>query len=278
MSLLDRLANEEQQFLDQDFLSPALKGFPIKVRIAGVVMSLQIRRPKNFEGWGIFRPDDYKTARFVREPNMQEKAQYLELFPAVRFVLCSRKDDQWKAMPYPDNRFKFKGLIPIKFVQEGQMFQTIIARFDGQTFWYHQVDLRHNPKTAVDLRAALADLKDDVEIPGLTKIEKNAYELAFVRELENRKDLQEERIKKALEKGGAKYLSYLERGNTYTVEFTVDGMQHRSVVDKKNLSVQTAGICLVDHSTNIAHDSDFDLQSLVGVIREGQGGGHIYRV
>ena len=50
---------------------------------------------------------------------------------------------------------------------------------------------------------------------------------------------------------------------TYTVTFTVDGQTHRSTVHKNDLTVLVAGICLS------GEDRKFDLQSLVGVIREG---------
>ena len=65
--------------------------------------------------------------------------------------------------------------------------------------------------------------------------------------------------------------SYLERPDGYTVEYTVDGHAHRSVVDRE-LRVVAAGICLS------GGDRNFDLTSLVDVIREGHGGRRIYRV
>src|SRR5260370_91265 len=142
--LFNKLAAAEAGFLDSEFLSPVLRNRPISIRIAGIILTLQVTKPANFEGWGLFRPLDYHNAILVRQPDA-----YLM-----------------------------------------------------------------------------------------------AYGSAIAADLEARRDNQEERIKAALGKAGARYQSYIERGDTYTVEYLVGRERHRSVVKKNNLEVQSAGICL----------------------------------
>lgn len=279
--LFAELEAEEKDFLNKEFLSPALRNQPIRVRISDIVMTMKVTQPKNFSGWGIFKPTSYKTAHLVREPTMQERTQYLQLFPAVRFVLCRRTKSHWYGIPAneSDKRFRFIGLVPLHFAEEAQMFETVIGRFDGQTVWFDRQDPRHTPKNAVELREHLLALREPekIELSGWTKEEREAYNFALLTELENQKETDEERIKTAIKRAGAEFRGYIERGNTFTVEITVDGHNYRPVVDKETLVVQSAGICLVDHRTGIAHDGDFDLQSLVTVYREGHGGRRIYR-
>jgi hypothetical protein len=240
-----------------------------------MTMTMRVTRRKGFEGWGILRPTSHKTAVFEREATMQERDAYLKLFPAVRLILCMKRDDQWFGHPgnSSDTRFKITGLAPVIFPVEPQMFDLIISRFDGKIFWYDQVDPVHSQQIADALRERLVKPgpPKDFDISGLTLEEREAYKIAYIQELENRKDLKEERLKEALSRGGAEYRSYVERGNSYTVEYMVDGSRHRSTVNKDTLAVESAGICLTDHATGRVGDTDFDLQSLVGVIREGQG-------
>jgi hypothetical protein len=80
------------------------------------------------------------------------------------------------------------------------------------------------------------------------------------------------RLAEALAHGGAELASYIEQEDAYSVAYTVDGQRHRSTVRKDNLTVLSAGICLE------GGDRNFDLQSLVGVLREGRQGRRIYRV
>jgi len=282
LKLLEKLAKEESDFLSSQILSPVLPGKPIRVRIAGIICNLKVQ-PKKFAGWGVFEAvggkSQFRKARFVREPNMSEKKAYLEIFPALRLIICRRVDDIWYGIPssQADTRFVIKGLVPIRLAEEVQLFETVCTRFDGVNCWFDSVDSAHNPRTAIYLRECLTTLVEPskIELSGLTLEERDAYLMAYgpalEADIESKKDKQEERIKSALIKAGANYQSYIERGNTYTIEFTVDGDRHRSVVRKEDLQIESAGICLS------GGDRTFDLTSLVGVLRQGRRTGRIVR-
>ena len=268
--LFNKLASEEENFFKTEFLSPVLAGKPIQVRIAGVVVTLKVSRPKKFQGWGVFVPTSYKEARKVRDPNLKQKQEYLKLFPCLRLVLCRKTDDQWFGIPahQADSRFKITGLVPVYLAEEVQMFNVIRTGWDGKTCWFEGADSRRNPRAANYLRESLTkELEPDkLEFAGLTQEERDAYHVVYNDDIESKKDRTEEKIKHAIQHGGGVYKSYIQREKTFTIEFSVDGHQHRSTVNKDTLQVQTSGICLA------GHDKNFDLHSLVGVLREGQGG------
>ena len=275
-NIFNKLAAQEKEFLQSEFLCPVVMNHPIQVRIDGVVMDLTVSHPKKFQGWGVFTPSSMRKAKFVRKPSMIEKQEYLNLFPALRLIVCARDNNGWYGIPAndADNRFKVQGLVPICLAEEIQIFDTVVTRFDGNSCWFDQIYIGDNPSIPGVLRSSLTMLTgvDKVFSSGLSKMEKQAYKIALMREIENQKDSHEERLKKAVTKAGATFKSYIERNSTYTVEYEVSGETHRSVVDKDTLNVQSAGICLD------GGDKTFDLQSLVGVVREGINRRLIYRV
>jgi hypothetical protein len=276
---LNRLAAAEERFLASEFLAPVVRGGRVQVRIAGVICSLRIR-PADFEGWGVFRPASHSDATLVRPAKLAERARYLELFPLVRLILTSKPAEQWLALPAhrADSRFRIDGLIPVQLVEDAQPFEVIEARFDGTHFWYAGPDSRWDPGTASYLRGQLEVLThpEKLQRPGLTAEERAAYAVNYLPRYEAteeaRRGREEQRLRSALEHAGAELRDFVERQDVYTVTYEVDGQRHVSAVSKADLSVQVAGICLS------GEDENFDLQSLVGVIREAQGGGGLLRI
>ncbi len=276
---LNRLAAAEQQFLSSEFLAPVLHGGSAQVRIAGVICTLRIQ-PADFEGWGVFHPISTSDATLLRGASLTERQGYLELFPLVRLILAGQRDDQWFALPahQADSRFQIDGLIPVRLVEEAQLFEVIETRFDGSQFWYAAPDPRWDPATASYLRQELARLTppENLQRAGLTREERAAYELnyrpRYEASEEARRNREEDRLRGALAHAGAELRDYVARQDVYTVTYEVDGQRHISAVAKNDLSVQVAGICLS------GEDRKFDLQSLVGVIREAHGGGGLIRV
>jgi hypothetical protein len=276
---LARLTRAEEEFLTREFLAPVVSGGVVHVRIAGVVCRLQLQ-PADFQGWGVFRPQSHVEAELVRPARLAERQRYLNLLPAVRLILTRRNDAQWLAIPAHrgDGRFRIEGLVPARLVDEGQLFDVIVTRFDGSQFWFEGSDTRRDPATASYLRESLARMlqPDMLSRSGLTAEERTAYAINYWprlrAEIEAARDRVEERLRDALAHAGAELRGYLERDDVYSVTYEISGERHVSVVSKKDLTVQVAGICLS------GQDENFDLTSLVGVIREAQGGGGIVRV
>ncbi|MGK7929087.1 MAG: hypothetical protein AB4290_28270 [Spirulina sp.] len=77
-----------------------------------------------------------------------------------------------------------------------------------------------------------------------------------------REQRDENRLREALQQGGGQLQNYRDRGDYWQVEWrTADGHLHSSAIDKIDLTVVSSGVCLS------GRDRDFDLQSLVGVMR-----------
>jgi hypothetical protein len=267
---LERLAQAEDTFLASEFLAPVCRGGTVNVRLAGVICRLKIE-PGDFEGFGVFRPSSHSEARLVRGAKLAERRRYLELFPNVGLILTARNEDQWLALPAhrADSRFKIDGLVPVRLVEEAQLFEMIESRFDGAHFWYAGPDPRWDAARGMYLRQALEKEvePDKLHRRGLTAEERAAYAIAFEDTARARQNREEERLRQALAHAGAELKELRERDDVYTITFEVDGQRNVSVVSKRDLAVHVAGVCLS------GQDEDFDLQSLVGVVREAQGGG-----
>jgi hypothetical protein len=294
--LLDKMESAEDAFLQTEFLAPVLPGGRVRVRIAGLVCTLRVAGSPQ-PGWAILRPLSMDRARVVGQPGLRQVRDYLALFPAVRLLLVGRAGQPWLAIPahQSDSRFQFDGPVRVYLVTGTQLFQRIIARFDGSQFWFEEVDRRRSSAIAAYLREALDEgtRPEELRRPTLTAEEREAYRLAqaaveaLLRQEEEPPAVEAgtpsepgpaqrmaraqaraiarpggaRRLTDALAHAGAELISYINRADAYVVTYDVDGHQHVSTVHKDDLTVLSAGICLSDR------DEDFDLQSLVSVLR-----------
>ena len=272
--LLDKMESAEQAFLETEFLAPVLSGGQVRVRIAGLICTLRVAARAQ-PGWAILKPLSLECAQAIARPTLRQIRDYLALFPAVRLLLLARAGEDWLAVPAErgDRRFRIAGPVRVHLAS-AEPFQRIVARFDGGRFWFQEIDRRRSPAIASYLRGAMAaeTPPDALHKPTLTLEEREAYGLAYRAVEAAQRDRIQVRLTDALAHAGAVLASYIEREDAFAVTFTVDGHPFRSAVRKDDLTVLVAGICLS------GQDRRFDLQSLVGVIREASEGGGLVRV
>jgi hypothetical protein len=157
------------------------------------------------------------------------------------------------------------GPVPVLLCEENvQPFDPVVAHFDGTCFWYERPDMRRNPALAAYLRESFNDgvPPDKLHKKGLSREEREAYAWAWQSLEEARRNREEVRLVDALAHAEGRLLSFIERNDVYTVTYRIQDRTHTSTVRKDDLTVLTSGICLS------GRDRDFDLTSIVGVMRE----------
>lgn len=266
--LLNQIASAEAQLRLNQFLAPCVKGGRVRTRVAGMVYTF-IPKPQQFEGWGIFQPVNEQTVTLVEEADLFQIAAYLQQFQPIRLRLAYRLQNQtWLAYPVneADMRQRFKVVKPVlvHLVTEGVAFEQITARWNGQSCWFEEVDRRADPAIAETLQANLKQLTpvEDLQFKDLTPEMRSLYQLVTQRTAGFAQPQRDERrLRQALKLGGGKLHQFQDRGDYWTVDWTMaDGTRHTSAIAKNDLTVVSSGICLS------GRDRDFDLQSLVGVM------------
>lgn len=269
--LISELAAAEDETRRRQLLAPCLPGGKIRVRVAGLILSLQ-PSPPAFEGWGIFTAVQERTADLVQEADLPLVLRYLERLPSLRVrLVCPLQGRTWLAYPAGESDARQRGWaarpLPVHLVDEGAPFEGIVARHDGRSWWFEDLDRRADPRLPEGLRRALADVvpPEDLRLAGLTPEMRTTYTLATQQDpgfeaLRTRRG-DERRLRRALEVGGGALHGFVDRGDYWVVEWaTAEGDRHTSAISRDQLTVLSAGICLDER------DRDFDLQSLVGVM------------
>ncbi|MBW4539451.1 MAG: hypothetical protein KME43_09965 [Myxacorys chilensis ATA2-1-KO14] len=266
--LLNQIASAEAQLQSMQFLAPCVKGGRVRTRVAGMVYTFS-PKPHQFEGWGIFQPVDGQTAMLVKGADLPQIDAYLQHFQTVRLRLVDRLQNQsWLAYPVNEadmrQRFKTVKPVPVHLVTDGVAFEQIIARWNGDSCWFEEVDRRADPAIAETLQSALKQQipVKELQFKGFTPEMRSLYELVAQRtEGFAQPQRDEKRLRQALKLGGGELDQFQDRGDYWTVDWTTsDGVRHTSAIAKDDLTVVSSGICLS------GRDRDFDLQSLVGVM------------
>ncbi|MGB6166637.1 MAG: hypothetical protein WBF52_03540, partial [Geitlerinemataceae cyanobacterium] len=228
--LLEQLAQEEQQLRSTQFLAPCVNGGRVRTRISGMVCTFA-PKPRNFEGWGIFQVQTDTTARLLEEADSFQIAEYLQHFPQFRLRLAYRLRGQtWLGYPVSeaDVRQRLNWVknevkpIPVHLVTEGGAFETIVARFDGQAWWFDQIDRRGDPEVVDRLKLQLKQLTaiEDLRFSGITPEMRTVYDLVSQQTQGfSQFHRDERRLKKALKVGGGELQEFQDRGEYWRVEW-----------------------------------------------------------
>ncbi|MFB2983785.1 hypothetical protein [Microseira sp. BLCC-F43] len=267
--LINQIAEQEAQLSNTQFLAACVPKGLVRTKVSGIIYTFA-PKPRNFEGWGIFQPIDEKTAELVDEPSLPQLAEYLKLLPAMRLRLAySLQGKTWLAYPINESDAKQRighvKPVAVHLVTEGVAFECAIARYDGRTFWFEELDRRADPIVAENLRQAFKKQTpiEELRFKGITREMRTTYDLATQRIANWQQKRDEKRLAAALKQGGGNLEKFSARTDHWLVEWTTaDGFRHTSAIDKNDLTVISSGICLS------GRDRDFDLQSLVGVIEQ----------
>jgi hypothetical protein len=268
--LLNQIVEQETDLRSTQFLAPCVKGGRVRTRVAGMIYTFA-PKPRNFEGWGIFQPVDEQTAKAIAQADLFQVSEYLQQFKLFRLRLaCLLQDKTW--LTYPINEGDFRQRlgkvkpVPVHLVTEGASFEQILARFDGQSWWFEELDRRADLEIVDRLNSSLKKLTplEELHFKGITPEMQTVYHLVTQRIDDFAQPRQDEkRLQQALKRGGGQLRQFHDRGDFWTVEWTTaDGEYHSSAISKNDLTVISSGICLS------GRDRDFDLQSLVGVIED----------
>lgn len=268
LDLIASLAKQEEGLRGQRFVSPLLPNARARLRLAGIVYELRL--PEAQAGWWICQIDGPGRASVVEEAQAWQRAEYLEQWPRLRCVLIEQVSPQsWLALPFNPSdaaqRFGRIGPQIVHLAEQGQPFERIIARVEGQTLWYDELDRRADPVICEQLRSALYAEQPEPHIAAMAASERAAYSLRFeriARQQQKQAVAQlEGRLLHTLRIAGANLLGYSIDGEQVRVTWERDGQRSTSLVDL-NFNLISAGICLS------GEDQRFDLASIVSVVSE----------
>jgi len=281
LDLIDRIGKQENKITEKVFVSPVFYNTRIATSVERIIYSFDIKSVE--PGWYKFQPVNTKRARMIGKADLDEIHQYLQFLPKVRLILVFKNHKAYYGVPLKGNKhgFEVSELLPVYLFDDmATDLSKIICRFDGANLWYDSLDFSGDPAKTDYLIESLKKLRDPkwVKYTGLTLEEKIAYAIKHTYEKKISEESKKTKLQRDVEFAGGKFLESKERSDHIYVTYEVDGAKFSTIVSKDpNHRVITAGICLTDHDTGRAGDTDYDLKALVSVIREGQRTNQIHR-
>lgn len=273
LETIDRIGQQEEMITEKEIISPVFFNRKIVTRIEGIVLFLDI--PQIDPGWYSFKAINNKRAKVISPADIDKIQKYLKFLPKIRLILVFKKKKAFYGIPMKGNNWGFKitDLLPIYlFDDTAEEFAKCICRYDGANLWFDSIDMSGDPIKTDYLRESLKKLKTPGRIKhsGLTIEEKIAYNIKYKLDKKIIEESKKTKIQRDVEFAGGKFVESKERSDHLFVTYMVDGQKFNSVISKDpKHQVITAGICLTDDDTGRKGDKDFDLKSLVSVIREG---------
>lgn len=275
LDTIRNLGEKEEALIGGEFISPIFRNTKVITLIKGLVHRLNI--PKTKPGWYSIRPTSIDKAEISGEADLMQIEQYLKRFPKVRIILIQKQNGYYLGLPLKNNNqgLNYKNTIPVYLVGDNTAsFETIICGFDGINLWFKDTDPSSDLIKSEYLREQFKKgmEPEKIRFKGLSIEEKIAYSLRFSLDKNHRELLKHRNIKQDVEFAGGQFVKYEERQDHYSVTYEIDGEEYTSYISKDPThQVLTAGICLE------GGDKDFDLTSLITVIREGQRRNLIHR-
>jgi len=265
--LFAKVENAEQDFYKTEFVSPVVSHGKVFARIVGLIQKFEVMG--DFEGWAILKPCGENLACVVGSPNLLQIEKYLEQLPNTKVTLSERRKDGWYGFTHQSPSIEVRVLL----ADGVSLFDTVVVHYDPVNYWFAGMDRSISPSFGEYLREASnkSTPPDKLDIRGVIPYQRKAYTWQYFLHKRQVKEVTLETIKKAVEHGTSKFLSYIERKDAYVVTFSLDGEEFRATITKKDFTVMSAGICLS------GEDRKFDIQSLTGVIKEGQDRDLIHR-
>jgi len=267
--IMTEMVELERQLSDSEFVATYLGG-PIVTRVGGIVYKF---RPQDYHtphGCYLWRPKDTRTVRYTRQLDLVERQRFLNKFPKMIVIAVAKIDNHWIVVPWnleeAGKRFGIMGITEAHLVRGVEPFDVIevamtpmpvmIDRARQILPWAHDIDLEHAAGTAEMVAA---------RIQGITPEGRLALQYLFKTSEELKQSQEENRIRMALGCMNADLLSYVEQDETHlVVKWKFQGLEYRTVVQKDDLEVVSAGICLS------GKDRKFDLTTIVSVMKERQ--------